>query len=342
MITFRENVSLKHYTTFRIGGKARYFAEIITRDQLEKVASFAKSMNLPVVVLGGGSNVLLTDEVIEAFVIRLMNKKVVVREKTASKVFVTAGAGKNWDEFVGEMVRSGYQGIECLSGIPGTVGAAPIQNIGAYGQEIKDTFEELEAYDLKDDKFVVFLSKDCKFGYRDSVFKSEKNKGRFVIFSVTFRLKIDAKPSCRYESLAFYLNEHNIEEPTLLETRNAVLAVRDMKLENPEKVYNSGSFFRNPVVSKETVNKLRKKYPDIPSFPFGNKMKIPAGWLIERAGWKGKKYKNVGVSDKHALVLVNPMGKGTAVEIKELAQNIQDDVKEKFGVTLLPEVNYIN
>ena len=189
---------------------------------------------------------------------------------------------------------------------------------------------------------MTFRNEECKFGYRDSIFKSEKYKGRYVVYSVTFKLNFGAKPSCRYESLAGYLDEHNITDPTLKETREAVLAVRDMKLENPQKVYNSGSFFKNPVVTKKKVEDLQKAYPEIPNFPYEDKMKLSAGWLIDNAGWKGKSYKNVGVSKKHALVLVNPKGRGTAAEIRELAEKIQSDVKEKFGVNPDPEVNYIN
>lgn len=337
---YKKNVSLKPYTTFKIGGKARYYTEINSKSDLVKASQFAEEQNLPLLVIGGGSNVLMQDEVINAVVIRLTNTAVAITVDS-EKVFVMSGAGKNWDELVEEMVSKGYQGIECLSGIPGTVGAAPIQNIGAYGQEIKDTFHSLEAFDRHTQKFVTFMSNDCKFGYRDSVFKSEKNKGRYIVYSVTLMLNTNAAPSCRYESLEGYLDEHSITNPTLLEARQAVLFVRESKLENPNKVYNSGSFFKNPVVTQKTIEKLQKVYPTIPFFPYKNKMKLSAGWLIDNAGWKGKSYKNVGVSSKHALVLINPEGKGTAAQIKELAGKIQDDVREKFGVDLEPEVNYI-
>ncbi len=338
---FKQSVPLKSYTTFNIGGEAQFFAEIFTKEELQKAVLFADEKNLPLLVLGGGSNVLMDDGLIEAVVIHLNNSEVNI-ENNKNNVIVSAGAGKNWDEFVEEMVEMGYSGIECLSGIPGTVGAAPIQNIGAYGQEIKDTFHSLEAFDRNTHSFVVFDNSQCNFGYRDSIFKRNENKGRYIVYSVSLKLSKAEHATSNYSSLTGYLQEHSLINPTIRDIRKAVLAIREMKLEDPRKVYNSGSFFKNPVVTSQKLSRLQGLYPDIPNFPFENNFKLSAGWLIDNAGWKGKSYKNVGVSAKHALVLINPTGKGTATEIKELADQIIKDVKTKFGIRLEPEVNYIS
>ncbi|QQS38569.1 UDP-N-acetylmuramate dehydrogenase [Candidatus Woesebacteria bacterium] len=341
MKNIRESVSLKNRTTFSIGGNAKYFAQATTKSELVEICKFAKENKLQVVALGGGSNVLINDDGIDGVVVSLTNKDVEIKLRKSS-VLVTVGAGKNWEELVGEMVKKGYQGIECLSGIPGTTGAAPIQNIGAYGQEIKETFVSLTAYDTKLGKFKRFSKKECQFGYRDSVFKRKGNKGRYIVYQVTLRLKKINVPKIKYQSLTGYLEAKNIVNPTLSQVRCAVLAIRSEKLENPKIVCNSGSFFKNPIVKKTVLKKLLTLHPDIPNFPnTATTVKLSAGWLIDKAGWKGKKYKNVAVSTKHALVLTNPDKLGTAKEIKELAQKISLDVYDKFNVLLEPEVQFL-
>lgn len=339
----RENVDLSRYTTFRIGGKARYFTEVFSKEGLLAAIKFAKTLKLPIVVLGEGSNVLVSDRGLNSVVIKLNNIEFRISKETKTYVLVKIGAGKNWDELVGELVDNNFQGVECLSGIPGNVGAAPVQNIGAYGQELADIFIELSAYDTKKDKFIRFRKKDCKFGYRTSLFKKKKNKGRYIIFDITLKLNKNKKPTVSYTSLREYLDLKGVKNPSLKEVRKAVLFVRSSKLEDPKRVYNTGSFFKNPLVDLSKFNELKGEYKEIPHYSHKDgRVKLSAGWLIESAGWKGRKYKNVAVSNKHALVIINPGGKGTAREIKNLADKISKDVKDKFGIFLKPEVQYLS
>jgi UDP-N-acetylmuramate dehydrogenase len=232
--------------------------------------------------------------------------------------------------------------MECLSGIPGTVGAAPIQNIGAYGQELKNTFYSLKAYDSSSEKIVEFNNEDCQFSYRESIFKRPEFKGRYVITEVTFTLNVSEKPQVTYESLSRYLKERNFVNPTLLQVRKSVLEIRKGKFENPQEVGNAGSFFKNPVLASSQLDKIKEKYPDITCYDNGDgTCKVFAGWFIEKAGWKGGRLGNAAVSSKHALVLINPEGKASAKDVKTLANQIIKDVKNKFEIILEPEVQYI-
>jgi UDP-N-acetylmuramate dehydrogenase len=240
---------------------------------------------------------------------------------------------------VEESVAKGLQGLECLSGIPGTVGAAPIQNIGAYGQELKDTFVSLEAYDITKEKIVTFSKDDCKFGYRESIFKSQDYWQKYIISSITLKLIKNGKPKADYESLKNYITSEN---STLLDVRNSVLKVRAERLEDPNEVANAGSFFKNPIITSDEKAKLESKFPDVKTYPFEDGFKIPAAWLVENAGWKGKTYKNAGVSPKHALILINKTGHASAKEIYELSEQIISDVNKKFGIKLEREVQLIN
>ena len=231
----------------------------------------------------------------------------------------------NWDKLVEETVNRNLQGIECLSGIPGSVGASPIQNIGAYGQELSETFIELKAYDISNQKFVIFKNEDCKFSYRESIFKRKDYWQKFIIVDITLKLK-------KY-------TDNNLELQTI---RDEILRIRGEKLVNPDEIPNAGSFFKNPIINKSKKDTLLIKYPEMVIFPFNNEYKISAGWLIEKTGWKGKSLGPVKVSDKHSLVLTNPEGKGTFSDIKSLADTIIADVDNKFGIKLEPEVQYIN
>ncbi len=332
-------MKLSKITTFRIGGEARNFFDIYDLNDLKKAVRFAKKHKKQILVIGEGSNMLISDDPIERVVLRI-NYANISKTKSGDDVRVKVGAGMNWDKFVEWTVSKNYQGVECLSYIPGLVGASPVQNIGAYGQELSDSFVELEAYDVTTEKLIKFDKQSVNFGYRNSIFKTPQNDGRYIIYTVTFNLKVDGKPHIEYKSLKDYLDQLAISDPTLEEVRNAVIDIRKTKLEDPKQLANAGSFFKNPIVTKEELINLQARYLDIPSFEFVDKYKIPAGWLIENVGWKGKKYKNVGVSDKHALVLVN-YGEGNAKQIRELAQKIIVDVKNKFGVNLEQEVrNY--
>ena len=324
------NKSFKDLTTFKVGGEISHYLEASNRDDLVKAVRFAKSKNLPIFILGGGSDILVSDNKFDGAVVKYTGVKTQVSGGT-----ITAEANVEWDDLVKIAVEASLQGIECLSGIPGTVGASPIQNIGAYGQELKDTFVSLTAYDIKNEKFETLKKDDCLFAYRESCFKKPENWQKYVITDVRLQLTKNAKPTLTYESLKNYLRN---EGPSLKEVRKAVLEIRKTKFENPKEVGNAGSFFKNPIVGDEKLEELRKKYPDLKAF----RHKIAAGWLIEKAGWKGKTYKNAGVSPNHALVLVNKTGKAKAEEIQTLSQMIIDDVDKKFGIRLEREVQLIN
>ena len=337
----KENIELKDYTTFYTGGRAKYLIEVESEDVLVKAVKFAKDKDLPIFVLGGGSDILVSDDDFDGVVIRLTGQDTKWTE-TDGHVEVTAEAGLSWDKLVELAVDSGLGGIEAMSGIPGTVGASPIQNIGAYGQELKDTFLKLRAYDMEDEKFKEFTKQDCEFSYRESLFKKPENKGRFVITEVTLRLEKSKEPEVTYKSLRDHLAAKGIAVPTLKEVRNAVLELRGRKLEDPGIVGNAGSFFKNPIISSLELQKLTEKHGNIPSFETEDGMaKLFSGWLIEEAGWKGKSLGNAKVSEKNALVLTNPEKKATAKEIKALSEAIIKSVEEKFGVTLEPEVQFI-
>jgi UDP-N-acetylmuramate dehydrogenase len=255
-------------------------------------------------------------------------------------VWVKSGAGENWHELVMYCVANEYAGMENLSLIPGTVGAAPMQNIGAYGVEIKDTFESLEALNLATLEVETFDAAACKFGYRESIFKHEK-KGKYVIVNVTFRL--DKTPTFRveYGAIRDTLKEANVTELSIKAISDAVVQIRQSKLPNPAEIGNAGSFFKNPEIPKTQFTELKGLYPEIPSYPINDDtVKVPAGWLIEQAGWKGKRFGEIGVHVKQALVLVN-YGGGKGSDIKALAFDIQDSVNQKFGIKLTPEVNFI-
>ncbi len=329
----QEKVNLSALTTFGIGGPARYLVWVKTKKELLGAVDFAKKEGLPIFVLGRGSDILVSEKGVKAVVIQLKNKEFVVKGNQ-----VKLGAGLNWDGTVARIVNLGLGGVECLSGIPGTVGAAPVQNIGAYGQELADNFLSLEAFDITRGDFRRFTKKQCQFSYRDSLFK--RNKGRYIIFSVTLKLRKNAKPTITYESLKKYFGQKDLARLTIQQVREAVLAVRKTKLEDPKKVGNAGSFFKNPVVSKRKFGVLLARYHQLPSFPDKTGVKLSAGWLVEQVGWKGKRYKSAQVSQIHALVLVNPGG-ARAADVRALATKIKRDVKRKFGIALEEEVQYV-
>ncbi|MCH7730003.1 UDP-N-acetylmuramate dehydrogenase [Patescibacteria group bacterium] len=337
----RTNVPLKSLTTFQVGGSARYLAEVEDEDQLIEAVNFTKEKRLGIFVLGGGSDILMSDEGFDGLVIRYKDKSIEFDYKN-KHVLVTAAAGVIWDDLVASCVKKGLQGIECMSGIPGTVGASPIQNIGAYGQELKDGFVRLSAFDFKDKRFVTFDKRKCEFSYRESVFKKKKAKRRYLITKVTLRLRKSIKPTVTYESLRQYLDGKGIKNPNLAQVRKAVLALRGQKMEDPGVLGNAGSFFKNPIIERKLLKRLKQNYPEIPYYPAEDvKVKLFAGWLVEHAGWKGKRFKNAMVSEKNALVITNPKGRASAKEVRELAQAISKDVYKKFKVKLEPEVQFI-
>ena len=341
-VKFKTNISLSNLTTFGAGGVAKYFVDVSNKSELVKVVDFAKEKKLPILILGGGSNVLISDKEFPGLVIRYKAKKVLFK-KQGKSMLVIADAGLNWDVLVAKSVRKGLQGIECMSGIPGTVGAAPVQNIGAYGQELKDVFVKLVAYDLKKGEFQTFDKKKCEFSYRESTFKKSKNRNRYIIINVVLRLRKNSQPTLVYQSLLDYLKEKKINNPSLQKVRNAVLELRKRKLEDPKKLGNAGSFFKNPFVKKHTLSKLLKRYPDLPyQKESDNKYKLFAAWLINKAGWRGKVLGRAMVSEKNPLVITNPNRKASADEIKKLSEKIKKDIKKKFGVELETEVQFTN
>ncbi len=332
-----EDKNFKDLTTFRIGGKIKYYAEVKSESEIKEAVRFAKAKNLPIFIVGDGSDFLASDRVYEGLVIKYTDNglKFEIRD---SEVLVTAGAGLKWDKLVEETVKRNLQGLECLSGVPGTVGAAPIQNVGAYGQEVSDTFYKLEAYDIENEERKVFTKGDCKFGYRDSIFKSKENWQKYLIVSVTFKLDKDGKPNVSYESLKSSVSDG----ATLQEVREIVLKTRREKLEDPKKIGNAGSFFKNPVINADEKVRIEKEFADAKIFPFGNMYKISAAWLIEKAGWKGKAEDGAAVSPKHALILINKSGQASAEDVYKLSEMVMRDVFWKFGVNLEREVQLIN
>ena len=330
----QENISLKSYNTFGIDVIAKRFVSVSSLTELEAVISNEKDVFL----LSGGSNMLLTKN-IEKLVVHIDIKGVFVNDASDDFVLVTAEAGENWHEFVQFCIANDYGGLENLSLIPGNVGTSPIQNIGAYGVEIKDTFQQLEALHIASGEMKTFKLDDCNFGYRNSVFKNEL-KGQYIITSVTFKLtKRNHRINTSYGAIQQELGY--ITNPTLKDISNAVIAIRQSKLPDPNEIGNSGSFFKNPVISKAHFEELQVLYPNIPSYKISEtEIKVPAGWLIEQAGFKGRKYGEAGVHEKQALVLVN-YGTATGKEIYAIAQKIQQAIVEKYKISLEIEVNVV-
>jgi UDP-N-acetylmuramate dehydrogenase len=334
----KENFDLKDHNTMGVRAKARYFASVTSADELRQLLLQREYKVIPKLMLGGGSNILFVND-FEGLVIHLNIKGREIIEENNKEVLFKVGAGENWHETVKYAVDNGWGGIENLSLIPGSVGAAPIQNIGAYGVELEDVFESLEAVDLDTGISKTFDKSSCEFGYRDSVFKNEF-KGKYIITQVTLRLQKDPEVNTTYGALSKHLEENGISDPGIKEISETVISIRQSKLPDPAKIGNTGSFFKNPVISPETFEELQKEYPEIPNYPAGEEIKIPAAWLIDQCGWKGKQIGDAGVHKVHALVIVN-YGNATGAEIIELAEKIRHSVFEKFGVKLIPEVNIV-
>ncbi|MDC3209146.1 UDP-N-acetylmuramate dehydrogenase [Chitinophagales bacterium] len=334
----QENHPLKSYNTFGLEAHARYFFAIEDIGQLPQLNTFhAFATNR--LILGGGSNILLTKD-FEGIVVYNNLKGIELIKEDDTSVYVKVAAGEVWHDFVMYAIDKAWAGIENLSLIPGRIGASPMQNIGAYGVELKDVFYELEAWDIDKEQVVTFDRNECQFGYRESVFKHTL-KNQFIILSVTFRLSKSSELNVSYGAIQEVLKSMGVHSPGIKEVSDAVIAIRSSKLPNPIEIGNAGSFFKNPVVPITLVNTLKESFPEMPSYPINNtSAKIPAGWLIEQAGWKGKRFDNFGVHKKQALVLVN-YGGAKGQDIKNLAFEIQEDVFAKFKIKLTPEVNFI-
>lgn len=337
-LSIQENFNLAEYNTMGLTAKARYFISISSVQQLQTLLADSQFQSLSKFMLGGGSNILFIDDY-DGLIIHMDIKGIEIEYEDKNSVLLKIGAGENWHELVIYCIEKGWGGIENLSLIPGSVGAAPIQNIGAYGVELEEVFDSLEAVEIETGEIQTFNKEDCKFGYRDSVFKNEL-KGAYVITSVKLRLLKNPKINTSYKALSEALARKGISEPTVKDVSDAVIEIRESKLPDPAEIGNTGSFFKNPVISKKQFNQLKTEYPEIPHYPAGEKIKIPAAWLIDQCGWKGRRFGDAGVHKMQALVIVN-YGKATGGEIWELAERIQHSVKERFGVDLTPEVNIV-
>ena len=335
-MNIQTNFSLKNYNTFGIEAKAKQFVSVSSIDELKEVLT----ANNDIFILGGGSNMLLTQD-IQKLVVHVNLKGREIVEENDDFAIVKAQAGENWHEFVLWCINQNFGGIENLSLIPGNVGTTPIQNIGAYGVEIKDTMFSCDALNLKTLEIETFTNTQCKFEYRESVFKNEL-KNQYIITSVSFKLtKRNHKVSTTYGAIETELKQNGIENPTLKDVSNAVIAIRQSKLPDPKELGNSGSFFKNPIIAKEVYEKAKALHPEMPHYVVSEtEVKVPAGWLIEQAGFKGKRFGDAGVHKNQALVLVN-YGTATGAEIVALSRNIQQTILEKFGIAIEAEVNII-
>mgnify|MGYP005816532745 FL=1 len=330
------NVSLKPYNTFGIDVRASKFIKIQSIEDLKKI--LRKTYAEELFILGGGSNMLLTGDIHKTVLQIDLKGKEVVKEKK-DYVIIKAHAGENWHEFVLWTLEQNFGGLENLSLIPGNVGTSPIQNIGAYGVELKDCFVSCEAINIQTLESRTFTLEDCDFGYRNSVFKN-KLKGQYIITSVNFKLS-SKNHQLKMDYGAIRTELEALENPTIKDVSNAVIKIRESKLPNPAEIGNSGSFFKNPVISAEAFNNLQKQFPEIPSYPISTtEVKVPAGWLIDQSGLKGYRDGDAGVHKKQALVLVN-YGNASGSDILMLSIKVREVVKEKFGIDLEPEVNII-
>ncbi len=318
----QEYVDNKIYSTFKIGGSFRYFVEIDKKEDIPEVISFANLKGLPILIIGGGSNSIFSNEVLNVVAIRINILGFEILSEDSYSSDLKIGAGEIWDQVVEKTINMNLSGFETLSAIPGTVGATPVQNVGAYGTEVKDIIVSVEVFDIKGDKFMEILNIDCKFGYRDSIFKNEA-KGRYIITAVTFKLK-------------------KVDDKTpLLEKREEITKTRWSKLPKPNEIPNVGSFFKNPIVLNEIAEEIHSQYPEAKFFPIDEKFtKVPAGWLIENAGLKGRAFGNISVYDKNALVLVNN-GSATKEDLLNAKDEILKIVNEKFGIILEQEPEII-
>lgn len=336
----QENFSLQPYNTFGVEAKAQYFTEVNTIEELKEALTFSKTHALQLLLLGGGSNILLTKN-FDGLAIKLNLKGISEESTNDHQVLVTAKAGENWHEFVMYCLQKNYGGLENLSLIPGNVGTSPMQNIGAYGTEIKDVFVNCRVLNLENLEIKTFNLEECRFGYRDSIFKQE-GKGKYIILEVTFRLTTqDHHIKTEYGAIQSELENLGITNPTIQDVSQAVINIRQSKLPDPKEIGNAGSFFKNPTIPLAQFEDLKQKFENIQGYPNGDRVKVPAGWLIEQCGWKGKQIGNVASHKLQSLVIINATGNATGKEIFDFSTEIINSVKEKFGIELEREVNII-
>lgn len=340
-----ENVPLAPLTTIGIGGPARFFFRASTVDEIREALAWARDEGVAVFILGGGSNLLISDDGFDGLVLQVDLRGTVIENEDPETAMVKVAAGEPWDPFVAFCVAHDYAGIECLSGIPGSCGATPIQNVGAYGQDVSETIVRVEVLDRNEGIVKTLTNWDCRFGYRASLFKNHE-RDRYVVLNVTFRLRRGGEASIRYPELRKFVEERGVGPRDLHGVREAVIAIRKRKgmvidPADPD-TRSDGSFFMNPVVTAEEYAAFAQKEPEAPHFPAADgTVKLSAAWLIERAGFhKGYVHGNVGLSSKHTLAVIN-RGGGTAREVSELVEQVQNGVRERFGVEIHPEPNFI-
>ncbi len=341
-MNIQRGVSLKDYSTMRLGGVAEYLVEVKTPEELVEALKWADENSQKTIIIGSGSNIIWQDEGFKGLVIvnHIRDFKKIAEDGDSAIYLI--GSGEEWDDVVKKLVAEGLSGVESLSLIPGLAGATPVQNVGAYGQEIKDTLVDVEAYDTVSKKFVTIANKDCGFDYRTSRFKTT-DKGRFFITHITLKLSKSKPKPPFYQSLQDYLDKHNITTFDVPTIRDAVIAIRTAKMPDWHTVANNGSFFANPIISKDQFESLRQKFPDINGWPYGEQVKIAAGWLIEKAGMKGMHDEETGMAtwDKQALVLVNEKAHSTE-DLLKFRQKIIDRVEDMFGIRLEQEPELIS
>ena len=330
------NIPLKNFTTMKLGGPARFMVDVRTTDELMTVYRNARSKNLPIFILGGGSNVIAKDEGFPGLVIRIRIPGFETINDDVSTTTIKVGAGESWDQTVKRTVDMRLSGMEALTMIPGTVGGAPVQNIGAYGQEVSETITSLEAYDSKTDTMVTLTNEQCKFSYRNSIFRSTET-GRYIITSVTFKLYKSAPQPPFYDALQAYFDQHGITMFTQQIIRDAVIAIRSEKLPDPSTTPNTGSFFKNAIIEDWQLAELTTKYPDIKTYEMGDgRIKVPTGWLIEKVGLKGQLLHGIRVHDKNALVLINESASGYA-DLAAARDEIIGKVRDTFRIQIEQE-----
>lgn len=342
MLEVRKDVSVKDLTSFKIGGIAKFFAVARSIEDITEAIDQAKSMNVKLFVIGGGSNIIFSDEYLDLFILKLEMFGFEILEDVDDFSTIKIGSSENWDEIVSKCVELGLSGIEAMSAIPGTVGATPVQNVGAYGQEIKDTLVELQVFDTTDKSVKALSNADCRFKYRDSIFKSE-DKGRYIILNVTLKLSKLRPGVPEYPGVQKYFSESGVDEPSLVDIRNAIIDIRKSKLPDPSIVPNCGSFFENPIIDRVLVQGIKEKFPDMKYFELADgTVKVPAGWLVEKAGFKGQLIGNgkIKVHQDNALVLTNNGG-ATFSDLLSAKEEIVGKVKEMFGIELEMEPNVI-
>lgn len=339
----QENFSLKPFNTFSVEANAKYFTEVTSVEELKEALHFANSNTpkLPILFLGGGSNILFTQD-FDGLAIKLNLQGISEKSINENEVLVTAKAGENWHNFVMHCLKKNYGGLENLSLIPGNVGTSPMQNIGAYGTEIKDVFVSCKVLDLENSELKTFSLEECRFGYRDSIFKQE-GKGKYVILEVTFKLTTkNHHIKTEYGAIQSELENLGINENvTIQDVSKAVINIRQNKLPDPKETGNAGSFFKNPTIPLAQFEILKEKFNNIPGYPNGEVVKVPAGWLIEQSGWKGKQIGNVASHKLQALVLINATGNATGKEIFDFSTAVINSIKDQFGIELEREVNII-